>query len=195
MTPNLPVNQAAGRMRAFCWTLVAMAAMPTPSYGVDYVWTVSPYPALCSQVKQICVTWVSLKVDRTPNDAGSYEEWEMTFRSDQGTSSGVHVNPKDRSRSPQAFPVGLKLCSASDNSHFKFSVKGKEDDAWPNADDPVPQSLVQVVNTCVLAFPGEPPKPPVKLPKPPNSLVDGLLTICNWGGERFGCFAFSVGYR
>ena len=121
----------------------------------------TPLPLLCSAVNKWTVRLVAAVVSKTPNDAGSHEEWHQNFivLGNGPFSSSYKVNefafdPHDEipANAPPHTVAGGDLPGALTfaNSRPEESIMfgGKETDAWPNPDDKLPVVTFKITNTC-----------------------------------------------
>lgn len=184
----------AGRLgRALSLAVTVGALAPQVALPQDVVWQPTGPPGAmtleeyCTKLKSITVRFFRLEVRSTPNDGGSYEEWNVSFPFAFLVS---RVRVKDELPPPHAdFAIDMQWTWPS-MPHFVFWVGGQESDRWPNPDDSLPEFGILVVRGC----PGDPKPPPVKgsAGQPPQT--GSVLQHCkrNEDGNRFACYSFSV---
>jgi len=123
------------------------------SVAADRIWKVTPAPGAlfsCQGVTQVCIALHSVLVKKTPGDPGTKEEWVVKLGTDPGgVSMTKRINVKDEYSGPGLdYYLGLRFCLPNQYGAFEMSVKGYEEDMWPNPDDSIPHTKIVVVNMC-----------------------------------------------
>lgn len=183
-------QRPAGRVtRALSLALTIRALAPGAAAPQDVTWQpTGPSGALslvdCTRLKSITVELFRLQVSRTPNDTGSYEEWDVSF---PYAFLASRVRVKDRLPPPQPEYAIDREWTWPSMPEFVFSVGGQESDLWPNPDDTLPELTIRVVRGCG----GESPSsaPPV--------ILASVLRRCatNDDGTRSACYSFAVRFN
>lgn len=125
----------------------------------DAVWRVTSPPgalSTCSPMAPLCFDLTHMEVKKTPNDAGSMEEWTVKFTASVGNlSKSKDVEVKDNYYMVLGpgliYNLGLRFCVSNHQGRtFDLRVTGYEEDMWPNPDDPIPKLRIVVVNPCSI---------------------------------------------
>lgn len=118
----------------------------------------------CTPGRTMRVWWSKITVCRTPNDAGSYEEWKSRISAGTPTK---HVVMKRRHNPPDNLSLSLNNPLTTCWNHWVNKKRyfneigsvipwvyahhyGHESDAWPNPDDDIPNYIdIKPFDNCV----------------------------------------------
>ena len=170
----------------------------------------------CSTVSKLCVTFESIRVNKTPNDGGDTEEWQIYFKpTEMQTLPGLVPDPGSVVSNVFAYftgpfeievadnigegpnfeypgrdyEVNAKFCLAGENYKFIAFAGGEEDD--PIANDTIPEVYFQGKNICTT--------PPEERSWENNSedQVSYKAVICKYDSDmdRYACYTFRGDYE
>jgi len=123
------------------WSLASPPKTPTPAAEPPLMVACQDYFA------HVNIGFYSVTIYKTPDDAGSTEEWRMKLELRRKKSDSIpldrksiDVDVKDRINSATGITYKIQkyVSLPAQFSDAAIAVTGSETDAWPNPDDPLP---------------------------------------------------------
>lgn len=185
------MNRLNPRVPAWSALLATLCAIAVPlAVAADPVWKVTPPPGAlfsCEGITQMCIGFEAVRVKKTPGDAGSHEEWVVKLATEPGgISKTKELSVRDSYSGPGiSYSVGHHFCLPNQFGAFVMTVTGREEDMWPNPDDPIPHFRIIVVNMCSLVTGFE------------ENVAANFFSGCkeDSDGDRVACYEFQGDYR